>query len=170
MAEAFKKIFSQGRQPEKLWTDKAEEFYNKEVRTLLESRSVELYSTENEEKSCVVERWNKTMKEKMFNYFSANNTRKYIDVLDEMVNSYNNTKHSSIKMTPVEGSLKKNETTVFRNLYPIEMQTKRPKPKFVLGDEVRITKKKTVFEKGYLPRWTEEVFLISKVLYTNPPT
>jgi len=117
----------------------------------LESRPVELYSTENEEKSSVVERWNRTTKERMFKYFYANNTRTYIDVLDEMVNSYNNTKHSSIKMTPVEASLKENETTVFRNLYPLEMQTERPKPKFSLGDKVRITKMKTVFEKGYLP-------------------
>ena len=151
VAEAFKKIFSKGRQPEKVWTDKGKEFYNKEVRTLLESRSVELYSTENEEKSSVVERWNRTTTERMFKYFSANNTRKYIGVLDEVVNSYNNTKHSSIKMTPVEASLKENETTVFRNLYPLEMQTERPKPKFSLGDKVRITKMKTVFEKGYLP-------------------
>ena len=58
------------------------------------------------------------MKEKMIKYFSANSTRKYLDVLDEMVNNYNNTRHSSIKMTHFEASLKKNETTVYRNFYP----------------------------------------------------
>jgi len=79
---------------------------------------VELYSTENEEKSSVVERWNHTMKEKMFKYFTANNTKKYIDVLDDFVERYNNTRHSSIKMTPVEASKKENEVRVYRNLYP----------------------------------------------------
>jgi len=73
---------------------------------------VELYSTENEEKSSVVERWNHTMKEKMCKYFTANNTNKYIDVLDSFVERYNETKHSSIKMTPVDASKKENELTV----------------------------------------------------------
>ena len=95
VANALSKIFSE-RRPMKMWVDKGKEFYNKHVKAL----GVQLYSTENEEKSFVVERWNRTMKEKMFKYFSANSTRKYINVLDEMVNNYNNTKHSSIKMTP----------------------------------------------------------------------
>ena len=59
------------------------------------------------------------MKEKMFKYFSANNTKKYIDILDEMVNNYNNTKHSSIKMTPVEASDEKNKNRVWMNFYCI---------------------------------------------------
>ena len=111
VAKAFNKIFKE-RKPEKLWVDKKKEFYNKNVKAL----GVELYSTENEEKSCVVERWNRTMKEKMFKYFSANSTRKYINVLDEMVNDYNSTRHSSIKMTPVAASDKKNESVVWMNL------------------------------------------------------
>ena len=103
VANALSKIFDERsdlgeRRPTKMWTDKGKEFYNKHVKDL----GVPLYSTENEEKSSVVERWNRTMKEKMFKYFSANSTRKYIDILDEMVNNYNNTKHSSIKMTPLE--------------------------------------------------------------------
>jgi len=61
-----------------------------------------LYSTENEEKCTVVERWNRTVKEKMFKYFSASSTRKYIDVLDEMANKYNGTWHSSITIAPLE--------------------------------------------------------------------
>ena len=79
-----------------------------------------MYSTENEEKSCVVERWNRTMKEKMFKYFSANSTYIFIDVLDDMVKKYNNTKHSSIKMTPVAASDKQNESRVFLKLYGIK--------------------------------------------------
>lgn len=164
VARALQIIF-QDRKPNKLWVDKGKEFYNKDVRSL-----VEIYSTENEEKSSVVERWNRTMKEKMFKYFTANSTRRYIDILDELVDRYNNTVHSSIKMTPTEASIEKNENRVYMNLYNDKDFDSVPKPKYSVGDHVRITKKKKTFEKGYTPRWTEEVFIISKVLYTDPPT
>ena len=160
---ALKHIFKE-RLPKKLWVDKGKEFYNKDVKSL-----VELYSTENEEKSSVVERWNRTMKEKMFKYFTANSTRKYIDILDKLVEQYNNTRHSSIKMTPVEASKKTNENIVWRNLYP-DVEWQPIIPKFYIGDKVRITKKKKTFEKGYTPRWTEEVFTVSQIQHTNPLT
>ena len=150
------------RKPEKIWVDKGKEFYNKDVK-------FELYSTENEEKSSVVERWNRIMKEKMFKYFSANNTNKYIDVLQDLVEQYNNTVHSTTKMTPVEASLKKNEPKVYLNSYGI-VTANVSTPKFKVGDRVRITIKKNTFEKGYTPRWTEEVFTISTVQPTQPVT
>jgi len=109
------------------------------------------------------------MKEKMFKYFTANSTRKYIDILDELVDQYNNTIHSSIGMTPKEASKKKNETKVWRNSYEAK-PAKRKSPKFKLGDKVRITRKKGIFEKGYTTRWTEEVFTVSEVRYTDPIT
>jgi len=163
-ASGFVKILESGRKPVKLWVDKGKEFYNKDVKGLFE-----LYSTENEEKSCVIERWNRTMREKMFKYFTANSTRRYIDILGEMVSNYNNTRHSSIKMTPSKASLKINEKTVWMNLYGDEI-TEPIKPKFSVGDKVRITKKKNIFEKGYTPRWSEETFTISSVQYTDPVT
>ena len=166
VADAFKEIFKKSkRKPEKLWTDKGRDFYNKHVKEL----GVELYSTENEEKSSVVERWNRTMNEKMFKYFTANNTNKYIDVLDDSVERYNNTGHSSIKMTPVEASKKENEVRVYRNFYPD--LTRRPmRVKLKIGDKVRILKKKRLFEKGLTPNWTEEVFTVSKIQRTSPVT
>lgn len=164
-ANAFKSILSRGRKPKLVWVDKGKEFYNKDVRSL-----VQLYSTENEEKSSVVERWNRTMKERMFKYFTANSTRKYIDVLDAMVEQYNNKYHSSIKMTPVAASLKKNESKVWLNLYSTAGKKKSIAPKLSVGERVRITKKKTIFDKGYVPRWTEEVFTVSQIQYTDPPT
>ena len=112
VAEALKNIFEE-RKPEKLWTDKGTEFYNKDVKKL-----IEIYSTENEEKTSVVERWIRTMKEKMWKYFTDNNTYNYMNVLPELVKDYNNTVHSSIKITPIDASKKKNELTVWRNLYP----------------------------------------------------
>ena len=145
MAAAFESIFKLGRKPKKLWVDKGREFYNKDVRRIL--GDITMYSTENEEKSSVVERWLRTIKEKMFKYFSTNATRRYIDVIDKMVEKYNNTKHSSIKMAPVQASLKKNEVAVWVNLYGNEHKTARPSQKFSVGDKVRITKKKNIFEK-----------------------
>ena len=164
VANALSKLFKE-RRCTKMWVDKGKEFYNKHVKAL----DIQLNSTENEEKSCVIERWNRTMKEKMFKYFSANNTKKYIDILDEMVNNYNNTKHSSIKMTPVEASNKKNKNRVWLNLNG-KTRTNHVEPMFSVGDKVRITKKKSNFEKGYTPRWTEEVFTVLQNQYTDPPT
>ena len=88
-----------------------------------------------------MERFNRTIKTKMFKYFSANNARKYVDVLDLLVNQYNDTIHSSIEMSPKEESRKKNENKVWRNLYP-EFGGKTLAPKFSLGDNIRITKEK----------------------------
>ena len=170
VVKAFETIFEEGRIPKKLWTDKGKEFYNKDMDDLRKLHKIELYSTENEEKSSIAERWIRTMKEKMFKYFTDNNTYKYIDQLPDLVEDYNNTVHSSTKLTPVEASKKKNELKVWRNLYPDRYKTSRLNPKFSVGDEVRITKKKKVFEKGYTTRWTEEIFTIKEIRETNPIT
>ena len=158
VAGALQKVFKE-RKPEKLWVDKGKELYNKHVRQL-----VDLYSTENDEKSSVVERRNRTMKEIMFKYFTANSTTKYIDIVDEFVNRYNITVHSSIKMTPTEASKRENENQVWRNLYGDYSPPERKAPKFLIDDNVRITKKKGIFDKGYTPNWTEEIFTVSEPL------
>ena len=98
----------------------------------------------------------------MFKYVSANNTRKFVDVLDLLVDQCNNAIHSSIKMTPKEASHKENENKVWRNLYP-ELGGKILTPKFSIGVYVRITKKKKTFDKGYTQRWMKDVFTISKI-------
>ena len=87
----------------------------------------------------MIERFNRTIKEKMFKHFSANNTTKCVDVLDLLVDQYNNTIHSSIKMTPMVASRKKIENKVWRNLYP-EFVGETLTPKFSICDHVRITK------------------------------
>ena len=89
------------------------------------------------------------MKEKMWKYFSANSTNNFINVLPDFVREYNNTRQSSIKMTPVKASKKENELRVWRNLYPEHLEIHDIKHKFFVGDKVRISKKKKTFEKGY---------------------
>ena len=106
----------------------------------------------------------------MWKLFTVQGNTMYLDMLPKLVKQYNNTKHSSIKMTPVEASNKKNEGTVYFNLYSNTEQL-TSKPKFKIGDKVRINKyKRKVFDKGYTPNWTEEVFIVDKIQYTNPIT
>ena len=169
VSEAFKTLFKE-RKPLFIWSDKGSEFYNRQVKELLKENNIKLYSTENEEKSSVVERWIGTMKQKMFKYFTAHETTKYYDILDQLVTDYNNTVHSSIKMTPVEASKLENESTVYENLYPEKENDEIKKPKFKVGDRVRITKQKGKFEKGYTTRWRKEIFVIDEVLNTDPVT
>ena len=90
-------------------------------------------------------------------------------MIPELLKKYNETKHSSIKMTPVEASKKKSEGTVYFNLYG-NMESSS-KPKFQVGDKVRISKyKRKIFDKGYTANWTEEIFIVDKIQYTNPIT
>ena len=89
----------------------------------------------------------------MFKYFSASNTRKFVDVLDFLVDQYNNVIHSSIKLTPKEASSKENEIKVWRHLYP-ELAGKTLTPKLSISGNVRITKKEKIFDKGDTQRWT----------------
>ena len=169
---AFEHIFKKSkRKPEKLWTDKSSEFISKHFKDFLKKHNITLYHTQNEEKSSIVERWNKTMKNKMWKMFSANNNTVYWDKLDKLVDDYNNTYHSSIKMSPTEASKKENKKQVFTNLYEDEIYLKPKKPKFSIGDKVGLSKyKRRVFDKGYTLNWTEELFVVDKVNLTKPVT
>ena len=167
VAQAFRKLFRNGH-PTRLWTDKGTEFYNRQLRGVKEANDVMLYSTENEEKSSVVERWNRTMKGIMWKYFTANSTQKYIDVLPSMVDRYNSTYHRSIKLTPSDARNPSNYQHVYSALYG--NVRKSTSPKFHVGDKVRIARKKGTFENGFTPNWTEELFTINSVKATNPPT
>ena len=127
VTEAFKTIFKEGHKPQYLWTDKGQEYYNKHMKELLEKNGITLYSTENEEKSSVCERWNRTIKTKMWKQFTVQGNTVYLDILLKILKQYNNTtKHSSIKMTPVEASKSGMKAL---NLYG-NMEQLSSKPKF----------------------------------------
>ena len=100
----------------------------------------------------------------MWKEFTAQGNTVYLDILPEILKRYNNTKHRSIKMTPAEASRKENEGTVYFNLFG-DMNPTSTKPKYRVGDKVRISK-----YKGYTPNWSEEVFTVDKIQYTNPIT
>ena len=172
VTEAFYDILKKSnRKPKMLWTDKGSEFISRYFRNLLGIKKIKPYHTENKEKSSVVERWNRTIKEKLWKMFTLNNNTVYWDKIDKILDDYNNTYHTSIKMTPVEASKNKNKSKVWYNLYGDLIYLKPDKTKFAIGDNVRIPKnKRKIFDKGYTPNWTEEIFIIDKVLPTKPTT
>ena len=121
-----------------------------------------MYSIHNEGKSVVAERFIRTLKNKIYKYMTSVSKNVHIDKLDDIVNEYNNTYHGTIKMKPVD--VKENTYIDFKK----EVNDKDPK--FKVGDYVRISKYKHIFAKGYMPDWSEEVFLIKKVKNTVPRT
>lgn len=174
MVEAFKKIFKDsGRKFKKLWVDKGTEYYNKIFLKFLKDNNCELYSTESELKCSVAERFNRSLKEMMYRKFtelddSKNPKAIWLKLLPGLVEEYNNRVHRTIGMTPIEGSKKENEEWIKENVFSEQLSNK--KAKLHVGDFVRIYKYKSTFEKGYIGRWTAEVFKVVEVLPTNPIT
>ena len=163
LVEAFKLILASRRKPEKVMTDQGTEFFNKHFKALMKEEDIELYNTYNETKASIVERLIRTLKKKMWRYFTAKKTMRYINVLPDLVHSYNHSVHHSIKMKPAD-----NEKRVWHTLYDKPDTTKHPNYKFKIGDQVRISKIKRTFEKCYLPNFSKEIFTISKQIPQNP--
>jgi hypothetical protein len=162
--EAFKQIVkSSGRKPVHIWVDEGGEFYNKDMDEWMRDNNINRYSTYGPHKSFICERFNRSLKNWMWQRFTAENTRNWIDMLDKLLFKYNNTKHSTIKMTPTEASAGK----LMYNPVPYSVP---PKPTFSVGDQVRISRIKGIFEKGYLPNWSEALYTIHEVKQTSPIT
>ena len=160
LVKAFQTILSSGRIPLKLQTDQGTEFLNRQFQKFLHEKVIGFFTVNSGLKASVFERFNRTFKNKMYKYFTYKNTLCYIDVLPQLVKSYNNTYHRSIKMKPSQVT-EVNETKVSHTLYGDNIQ-KRIRFKFQLGDRVRISKVKRMFEKSYLPNFTEELFTVYK--------
>ena len=114
-----------------------------------------------------MERVNRTLKSKLYRYFTAVNSLHYIDILQDLVDSYNNTYHRSIGRAPATVSLL-NVGTVRTKLYGGTASTVAKKFKFHVGDHVRLSLRKRLFKKGYKMNWTEEIFQITKRLSRTP--
>ena len=154
IVKAFQSILKQSnRKPNKVWVDKGSEFYNAYFKKWLRDNDIVMYSTHNEGKSVVAERFIKTLKSKIYKYMTSISKNVYIDKLDDIVDEYNNTYHTTIKMKPID--VKDN---TYINAYK-EINNKDPK--FKVGNRVRISKYKNIFAKGYMPNWSEEVFVIN---------
>lgn len=153
-----------------LQTDNGKEYYNSTVQALLTKYNVKHYSTYSEKKASIVERFNRTLKTRMYRLFTENGNYRWSDMLPGLVKAYNETVHSTIGMKPCQVN-KSNERVVLerikKNTSP-RVSTK--KPKFKVGDRVRISKYKMTFAKGYTPNWTNEIFTVKSIKPTVPVT
>ena len=165
VTDAFTKILKQakGRKPQTLQTDAGKEFYNQTLQTLMKTQEIHHFSAHGDAKASIVKRFNRTLKLKLYRYFTAANTLKYVDILPKLVNPYDRTYHRSIKTTPVKVTTS-NVKEVWNNLYGNYQTKNKKKPTFKVGDKVRLNKKFRPFKKGYPLGWTEEVFQVCKVV------
>lgn len=169
---ALKKIFSKCEKiPGFLHTDRGSEFYNEKVLGLLKSLGVELYSTDQlKTKASIVERFNKTIKTRLYMYMTANFTKNYVGKLESLVESYNNAPHRSLGgLTPRQASGGEFRGAAYHALYP-KITKKAPKPKLSIGDIVRIAREQKAFEKGYWVNWTDAYYSVVCVENTVPVT
>lgn len=170
--EAFKKIIkSSNRIPKKLHIDGGNEFKGK-CKAYLEELNIDLYVVESKMKASVVERFNRTLKEKMWRMFTFNKNKKYYDSLPLLIDSYNRSYHRSIKNKPIEIS-KNNEDKTFFNLYGFKKEQGGPNElvhfKFKVDDYVRVVISKNLFEKGYTSNWSDDLFMIHQKIPRIPP-
>lgn len=155
--------------PKNLQTDNGREFYNREFNELMTKFQINHYSTFSNLKASIVERVNRTLKNLMWKQFSIQGTYKWLNLLPKIVNQYNNTIHSTIKMKPTDVS-EKNFKQLLKSFNNHTTNVDLKKTIFKPGDFVRLSKNRNLFSKGYHPNWTTEVFKVLKVKYTQPPT
>ena len=161
VAAAFKDIFAEGRIPKRIQTDQGKEFENRHVRTLFHQHGIELFSIKSAYKAALVERFNRTLKHRLWRYFTSKHTSKWTDILQDAVHAYNHSVHRMIGRKPAEVT-----ASMVDELR--EKRQQRPKPPrgkndIKVGDKVRISKVKSVFDKGYLPNWTEEIMTVAEI-------
>ena len=143
----FKKLISKGRKPNRIWVYQPGEFYNNLLKRFLKINNIEMYSTYNEEKSIVTEIFIRTIKNKIFKHMTAVSKNVYFDVLDDILDKYNNTVHRTIKMKPID---------VTSDSYAeYDEDSNITKHKFKVCDHVKISKYKNIFAKEYTQNWSE---------------
>lgn len=177
VAEAFSEALNSCKKkflvpPKFLQIDRGSEFYSEAFREMLVSDfepPIQMYSSFSNLKASVCERWNRTLKTKMYREFSANGSYRWIDILDDLVHDYNSRVHRTIKMAPNKVKLK--DENFIRSIHDRNHEKAiRGKVRFHIGDWVRISKLKGVFEKGYTPNYSTELFRIVEVCKTCPVT
>lgn len=168
VTSAFRDIFTENRIPDYLQSDRGKEFLNSKVQDLFKDYNIKFFTSHNDDIKCaIVERFNRTLMNKIHRYFTRNNTRSFLGDLQNILTSYNNTRHSATGLAPSNVSLK-NQEKVWLKLYNKPVRYKKAELGF--GDYVRISKARHIFAKGYIGRWSEELFVVVKINNTLPVT
>ena len=179
VANAFKAIMNQSkRKPNKLWVDQGKEFYNEHMYKLFRFKKEDvlqknidgeyknqIYSVFNFSKNPVIERFNRTLMNMLSKQFTIQGNQKWVAILPELVNRYNNKRHSALGVSPTQAS---NDPSSIKLM--TLTHTRNKPPKFNVGDRVRIFRYKYKFDKGYKAYWTDEIFKVSEVRHTTPST
>ena len=170
MADALRDIFTKShRKPSRIWSDDGTEFFNSQVQGLLRKNGITLYSTFNEPKASIAERFIRTLRRKMEIYYIVTQSTVWCDALQDMLDEYNSDFHRSIAMSPKEAIKIENFTKVYDKQYSDPKVKRSKKPLLEVGDKVRISLQKQHFEKGATANWTEEVFEIVEVVKKFSP-
>lgn len=165
---AFKSVFSLGRKSRNISSDSGLEFRNNQLQKLLKKLGVTFFITDSEQKAAVVERFNRTFKQRLHTYMTIHNTNKYIDKIQDIVDGYNGSKHRSIGISPKLVN-KQNEDIVRERLFGVDTIRPTNSPKFSLNETVRISiHKRPVFDKSFTPNYVYEHFTIAEILPGNP--
>ena len=164
---SFNDIFKNSkRKPSMIQSDQGTEFTNNKTQTFFKNNNIKWYHTFNRDIKCsICERFNRTILNKIYKNFTLNNNTIWINDLHKLTNEYNNSYHRSIKMKPINASLKSNENNVRNNLYNFKYTNK--KSKFSIGDRVRVSLLKNTFEKSYTSNWSQEIFIIDDIKTSN---
>ena len=163
--DAFKSVLTSAdpRKPERLQTDKGKEFFNREFKGLMTTNGIHHFASESDQKAAVVERFNRTLKTRIWTYLSAKRTKKWVYALPAIVNSYNGSYHRSIGMAPNKVT-NKDEDQIWTRLYGDGDTYLKRLRKVEDGAKVRISRVKGVFDKGYMPNWSREQFTVSSMV------
>ena len=154
---------SESRKPEKLWVDRGSEFYNKLFKSLLKEYETKLYTTYSDLKAVFIERFNRTLLHIINKPMFINGNGNWVNILNDVVITYNNNIHSTINMTPVDASKSPDQVRYY-------VKSTKATPKFKVGDYVRNTEKQNIFSRGYNSNWNRELVKVNEILKTPPPT
>lgn len=157
--------------PRNCHTDEGREFYCKNFQQLMKKYDINHYSTFSKMKASIVERLNRTILNKLWKQFNLQGSHKWLHLIQPIMKTYNSTFHRTIKMRPID-VCPKNEQYLLQTVYKRNqtLMVCKQKSKFHINDYVRISKYKTLFEKGYTPNWSTEIFRIVEILPTEPIT
>ena len=167
VAAAFQDIFQEGRVPKRIQTDQGKEFENRHVLSLFQQYNIELFSVKSAFKAALVERFNRTLKHKLWRYFTMSTHQNWTRILQDVVYSYNHSVHRSIGRKPAEVTA--SNANEIREKAFTRPHTSNKKSDIQVGDKVRISKVKSTFDKGYLPNWTEEIFTVESINRKTSP-
>jgi len=170
-AKACKAIFDEGRHPSVLRTDQGREYLGAPFQDLLKDYGVTHMLAYGPHKASYAERVNRTIEDRLYKYFYEKQTFNFIDIIDSIVHSYNNTIHSSINMPPAKVN-ESNSRALYERVYIPILNKRAAHPvhfSFLNGDFVRLSRVDTPFKRGYQEQWTEEIFQVYNRIPSHPP-